>query len=59
MEILLFIFIAFWLGHAKSNHHHAKRAGKRGIGLIWYTGMGPLISLPIPGMKRTRITHRF
>lgn len=57
--VILIVYAAFHVGHARSNYKHGRAMGKRGIALGWYSGRGPWVSVPIPGMRRTRITHRF
>jgi hypothetical protein len=60
MEILIIViiiaYVIFHLGHSRKNYRHARAHGHRGIGLIWYAGRGPWVSLP--GPFGSRITHK-
>jgi hypothetical protein len=43
------VYLAFHVGHGVSNYRHGRRHGRRGIGLVWYLGRGPWVSVPLPG----------
>jgi hypothetical protein len=49
-------YLLFHAGHAHANYRHGRRHGRRGIGLVWYAGRGPWIS--VPGPFGTRIGHK-
>ena len=53
--LAVLLYAAFHVGHGVSNYRHGRRHG-RGIGLVWYLGRGPWVS--IPGPFGTRIGHR-
>lgn len=53
---LVILYAVFHLGHAHSNWRHGRKRGHRGIGLVWYAGRGPWVS--IPGPFGTRIGHK-
>jgi hypothetical protein len=49
-------YLLFHAGHAHANYRHGRARGRRGIGLVWYAGLGPWVSVPLPG--GFRVGHR-
>jgi hypothetical protein len=49
-------YLVFHAGHSTGNYRHGRAAGRRGVGLMWYAGRGPWVS--VPGPMGTRVGHR-